>query len=103
MLGPQQASGSMKGLELQLYINSKRTISLRGYKYTLIDGLSKQDSYWFIDFYIFSKKIIITRTSLQQTTEVKINASKQLALILLQKKFTMFSFFLIIFRVVLLG
>ena len=90
MLGPQQASGSMKGLELQLYINSKRTISLRGYKYTLIDGLSKQDSYWFIDFLYFLKKIIITRTSLQQTTEVKINASKQLALILLQKKFTMF-------------
>jgi len=56
MLGPQQASGSMKGLELQLYINSKRTISSRGYKYTLIDWLSKQDSYWFIDFLYFLKK-----------------------------------------------
>ena len=92
MLGPQQASGSMKGLELQLYINSKKTISLRGYEYTLIDGLSKQDSYWFIDFYIFSKKIILTRNSLQQTTEVKINASKQLVLILLQKKLQCFLF-----------
>ena len=82
----------MKGLELQLYINSKKTISLRGYEYTLIDGLSKQDSYWFIDFYIFSKKIILTRNSLQQTTEVKINASKQLVLILLQKKLQCFLF-----------